>query len=53
MTLYPGDIFMSGAADVGPVLPGETMTIEIPRIGKDVGSRASVRSTRVANPGVA
>ncbi|MDR2857267.1 MAG: fumarylacetoacetate hydrolase family protein [Novosphingobium sp.] len=33
MTLYPGDIFMSGAADVGPVLPGETMTIEIPRIG--------------------
>jgi hypothetical protein len=25
---------MSGAADVGPVLPGETMTIEIPRIGK-------------------
>jgi 2-keto-4-pentenoate hydratase/2-oxohepta-3-ene-1,7-dioic acid hydratase in catechol pathway len=34
MTLYPGDIFMSGAADVGPVLRGETMTIEIPRIGK-------------------
>jgi 2-keto-4-pentenoate hydratase/2-oxohepta-3-ene-1,7-dioic acid hydratase in catechol pathway len=34
MTLYPGDIFMSGAADVGPVLPGETMTIEIPRIGR-------------------
>lgn len=34
MTLYPGDIIMSGAADVGPVLPGETMTIEIPRIGR-------------------
>lgn len=34
MTLYPGDIIMSGAADVGPVQPGETMTIEIPRIGR-------------------
>ena len=34
MTLYPGDIFLSGAADVGPVLPGETMTIEIPRVGR-------------------
>ena len=34
MTLYPGDIFMSGAADVGPVRPGETMTIEIPRVGR-------------------
>jgi 2-keto-4-pentenoate hydratase/2-oxohepta-3-ene-1,7-dioic acid hydratase in catechol pathway len=34
MTLYPGDLILSGAADVGPVLPGETMTIEIPRIGR-------------------
>lgn len=34
MTLYPGDLVLSGAADVGPVLPGETMTIEIPSIGK-------------------
>jgi 2-keto-4-pentenoate hydratase/2-oxohepta-3-ene-1,7-dioic acid hydratase in catechol pathway len=34
MTLYPGDIIMSGAADVGPILPGETMTIEIPGIGR-------------------
>jgi 2,4-diketo-3-deoxy-L-fuconate hydrolase len=34
MTLYPGDVILSGAADVGPVLPGETMTIEIPRIGR-------------------
>jgi 2-keto-4-pentenoate hydratase/2-oxohepta-3-ene-1,7-dioic acid hydratase in catechol pathway len=41
MTLYPGDIIMSGAADVGPVLPGETMTIEIPRIGK-MSVKASV-----------
>lgn len=34
MTLYPGDIIMSGTADVGPVAPGDTMTIEIPRIGR-------------------
>lgn len=34
MTLYPGDLILSGAADVGPVLPGETMTIEIPGIGR-------------------
>lgn len=34
MTLYPGDLILSGAADVGPVRPGETMTIEIPRIGR-------------------
>lgn len=34
MTLYPGDVVLSGAADVGPVLPGEVMTIEIPKIGR-------------------
>jgi 2-keto-4-pentenoate hydratase/2-oxohepta-3-ene-1,7-dioic acid hydratase in catechol pathway len=34
MTLYPGDVVLSGAADVGPVHPGETMTMEIPEIGK-------------------
>lgn len=34
MTLYPGDVILSGAADVGPVLPGETMTIDIPGIGR-------------------
>ena len=34
MTLYPGDLLLSGAADVGPVLAGETMTIEIPGIGR-------------------
>jgi 2,4-didehydro-3-deoxy-L-rhamnonate hydrolase len=33
MTLYPGDIILSGAADVGPVLPGQRMTLEIDRIG--------------------
>jgi 2-keto-4-pentenoate hydratase/2-oxohepta-3-ene-1,7-dioic acid hydratase in catechol pathway len=34
MTLYPGDIILSGAADVGPVAPGDVMTLEIPRIGR-------------------
>lgn len=34
MTLYPGDVIFSGAADVGPVAPGDLMTIEIPRIGR-------------------
>jgi 2,4-diketo-3-deoxy-L-fuconate hydrolase len=34
MTLYPGDVIFSGAADVGPVVPGDVMTIEIPRIGR-------------------
>jgi 2-keto-4-pentenoate hydratase/2-oxohepta-3-ene-1,7-dioic acid hydratase in catechol pathway len=34
MTLYPGDVFMSGAADVAPIAPGDTMVLEIPRIGR-------------------
>jgi 2-keto-4-pentenoate hydratase/2-oxohepta-3-ene-1,7-dioic acid hydratase in catechol pathway len=34
MTLYPGDVIFSGAADVGPVAPGDVMTLEIPRIGR-------------------
>jgi 2,4-didehydro-3-deoxy-L-rhamnonate hydrolase len=34
MTLYPGDVIFSGAADVGPVVPGDVMTLEIPRIGR-------------------
>lgn len=34
MTLYPGDVFMSGAADVAPIVPGDTMVLEIPRIGR-------------------
>lgn len=33
MTLQPGDVILSGAADVGPVRAGETMTLEIPAIG--------------------
>jgi 2,4-diketo-3-deoxy-L-fuconate hydrolase len=34
MTLYPGDVIFSGAADVGPIVPGDVMTIEIPRVGR-------------------
>lgn len=34
MTLHPGDVIFSGAADVGPVVPGDVMTIDIPRIGR-------------------
>jgi 2-keto-4-pentenoate hydratase/2-oxohepta-3-ene-1,7-dioic acid hydratase in catechol pathway len=34
MTLYPGDVIFSGAADVAPVVPGDVMTIEIPRVGR-------------------
>lgn len=34
MTLHPGDVILSGAADVGPIRPGETMTMEIPGIGR-------------------
>lgn len=34
MTLYPGDIVMSGAADVAPVAAGDTMVLEIPGLGR-------------------
>jgi 2,4-diketo-3-deoxy-L-fuconate hydrolase len=34
MTLYPGDVILSGAADVGPVVAGDVMTLEIPRVGR-------------------
>jgi 2,4-didehydro-3-deoxy-L-rhamnonate hydrolase len=34
MTLYPGDVILSGAADVGPVGIGDMMSLEIPRIGR-------------------
>jgi 2,4-diketo-3-deoxy-L-fuconate hydrolase len=34
MTLHPGDVILSGAADVGPVAPGDLMTLEIPRLGR-------------------
>ncbi|MDB5726459.1 MAG: hydrolase family protein [Novosphingobium sp.] len=36
MTLHPGDVIFSGAADVAPVFPGEIMTLEIPGIGRMV-----------------
>ena len=33
MTLYPGDLILSGAADVAPVEPGDSLELEIPGIG--------------------
>lgn len=33
MTLYPGDVILSGAADVEPVAAGDVMRLEIPRVG--------------------
>lgn len=34
MTLYPGDLILSGAADVAPVVPGDTMALEIDLVGR-------------------
>jgi 2-keto-4-pentenoate hydratase/2-oxohepta-3-ene-1,7-dioic acid hydratase in catechol pathway len=34
MTLYPGDVILSGAADVGPVGVGDVMTLAIPQLGR-------------------
>lgn len=34
MTLHPGDVILSGAADVGRVVVGDIMTLEIPRVGR-------------------
>ena len=34
MTLYPGDVILSGAADVAPVSPGDVMSLDIPQLGK-------------------
>ena len=34
MTFHPGDVIFSGTADVGPVVAGDRMTLEIPRIGR-------------------
>jgi 2,4-didehydro-3-deoxy-L-rhamnonate hydrolase len=49
MTLYPGDLILSGAADVGPIAPGETMTMEIPRIGRmSVAVRVSANARAAA-----
>ncbi len=33
MTLYPGDVILSGAADVGPVAIGDIMRLEISMLG--------------------
>jgi 2-keto-4-pentenoate hydratase/2-oxohepta-3-ene-1,7-dioic acid hydratase in catechol pathway len=33
MTLEPGDVIFSGAADVGPAVSGDLMTLEIAGIG--------------------
>lgn len=33
ITLYPGDIILSGAADVAPVAAGDVMKLEIPGLG--------------------
>jgi 2-keto-4-pentenoate hydratase/2-oxohepta-3-ene-1,7-dioic acid hydratase in catechol pathway len=33
MTLYPGDLILSGAADVAPIAVGDAMALEIPGIG--------------------
>lgn len=41
MTLYPGDLILSGAADVAPIVAGDVMRLEIPNIGCMV-VRASV-----------
>ena len=35
MTLYPGDLISTGTPDgVGPLTPGDEVTIEIERIGR-------------------
>lgn len=41
MTLHPGDLILSGAADVAPVAPGDLMVLEIDQIGRmEVAVRA-------------
>ena len=45
MTLYPGDLVLSGAADVAPVAAGDVMVLEIPGIGvMETAVRVSVRA---------
>lgn len=34
MTLYPGDLILSGAADVAPVAAGDIMVLDVDRIGR-------------------
>jgi 2,4-diketo-3-deoxy-L-fuconate hydrolase len=48
MTLYPGDVIFSGTAEVGPVQPGDVMTLEIPRVGRmDVAVSVSPHARRL------
>lgn len=48
MTLYPGDLILSGAADVAPVAPGDTMRLDIPRVGcMDVSVSVSPNARRL------
>jgi 2-keto-4-pentenoate hydratase/2-oxohepta-3-ene-1,7-dioic acid hydratase in catechol pathway len=51
MTLYPGDVIYSGTAEVGPVVPGDLMTLEIPRVGRlevPVTASPHARQPRIA-----
>jgi 2,4-diketo-3-deoxy-L-fuconate hydrolase len=48
MTLHPGDVILSGAADVGPVVVGDVMTVDIPRVGRmDVHVSRSPQARRL------
>lgn len=51
MTLYPGDVIFTGAADVAAVFPGEIMTMEIPRIGRMVIPVKVSPDARISQPG--
>ena len=52
MTLQPGDIIASGTGEgVGPILPGDIVTIDIPRVGRmSVGVIQGVGGANVAMP---
>lgn len=49
MTLFPGDVILSGAADVAPVAVGDEMVLEIPQIGRLV-TRVSLSSDARPRP---
>ena len=51
MTLYPGDVILSGAADVAPVAVGDVMTLEIPQIGRLVTRVSLSLDARVPTAG--
>ena len=52
MTLYPGDIIATGTAEgVGPIEAGDTVTIEIPRVGRmSVGVVQGTGGSNIAIP---